>query len=624
MHPGGTSALPATGNDTPPVLPDFEILGELGRGGMGIVYKARWRSANRVVALKVIRKDRLQHDEAVRRFRREAQAAARLHHPNIVQVFDSDHSGDTHYLAMELVDGETLERIVERDGPVPFAQACGWMRQAALGLQHAHEQALVHRDIKPANLMLTGSGLAPGGLAPGHNSPSTKHQTLSTTQQIKVLDMGVARLFQLAGGQNPGESFSTLTQGGAVIGTADYIAPEQLEDPHRADIRADLYSLGCTFYFLLTGHVPFPGGSLISKLDKQRWQMPTPVDEVNVEIPAAVAGVVRKLLAKKPADRFQEPAELAHALEELARGGYTGAGAPRTALREIRRLSGSGDSIAAVAIAPDGNRAVSGGKDRVLRLWDLATSQATASFPKQTQEIRAVAFAPHGDLVAWAAGVAVRLGDAAKGVELRRLGGHTDAVRGLAFAADGQRLVSAGEDKTLRLWDVPAGREVHRMARHTAGATCCAADGDVALSGSRDQTLRLWDLRNGQELHVFTPSAGTVLAVALAPDGRLAASAHFDTLVRLWDLNAGRELRRFHAHKQMVTTVAFTPDGKHLVSGSQDQTVRLWQLDTGLELASAALGTGVTALAVAPGGKQVLAAGANRILYLLELPKGES
>jgi WD40 repeat protein len=308
----------------------------------------------------------------------------------------------------------------------------------------------------------------------------------------------------------------------------------------------------------------------------------------------------------------------------LARSGYTGAGAPRAALREIRRMSGHSDSIAAVAISTDGSRAVSGGKDRVLRWWDMATGQSTANFPKQTHEIRAVALAPHGDVLAWAAGVAVRLGDPVKGIELRRLGGHTDAVRGVAFAADGQRLVSAGEDKTLRLWDVPTGREIHRMARHTAGATCCAADGDVALSGGRDQTLRLWDLRNGQELHIFTPSAGTVLAVALSPDGRFAASAHFDTLVRLWDLNAGRELRRFHAHKQMVTTVAFTPDGKHLVSGSQDQTVRLWQLDTGLELASAALGTGITALAVAPDGKQVLAAGADRALHLLELPRGES
>src|SRR2546425_6811583 len=121
--------------------------------------------------------------------------------------------------------------------------------------------------------------------------------------------MGVARVLQL-GGQATPESLSTLTQGGAVIGTADYVAPEQLEDPHGADIRADLYSLGCTFYFVLTGQVPFPGGSLVSKLDKQRWQIPTPVDELRLDVPAPVAEVVRKLLAKKPDDRYPTPGEL--------------------------------------------------------------------------------------------------------------------------------------------------------------------------------------------------------------------------------------------------------------------------------------------------------------------------
>src|SRR5262249_31072649 len=138
-----------------PTLADFEILSELGRGGMGIVYKARQLSIDRVVALKVIRKDRLQQEESVRRFRREAQAAARLRHPNIVQVFDSDHTGDTHYLVMEFVDGITLERLVEKSGPLPIERACDFIRQAALGLQHAKERALVHRDIKPSNLMVT-------------------------------------------------------------------------------------------------------------------------------------------------------------------------------------------------------------------------------------------------------------------------------------------------------------------------------------------------------------------------------------------------------------------------------------------------------------------------------------
>src|SRR5438128_1968578 len=149
-----------------PRLPDFEIIGELGRGGMGIVYKARQLSRDRIVAVKVIRKDRLIHEEAIRRFRREAQAAARLAHPNIVILHDSDHAGDTHYLVMEYVPGETLERLVEKRGPLAVAQACDYIRQAALGLQHAYEQSLVHRDVKPSNLMVTWAGAKPGMAPP--------------------------------------------------------------------------------------------------------------------------------------------------------------------------------------------------------------------------------------------------------------------------------------------------------------------------------------------------------------------------------------------------------------------------------------------------------------------------
>lgn len=617
LHPPDWQPAATVGVDVPPTLADFEILGELGRGGMGIVYKARWRKQNQIVAIKVIRQDRLQHAEAVRRFRREAQAASRLHHPNIVQVYDSDHTGDTHYLVMEYVDGRTLERLVDQHGPLPLARACDYILQAAQGLQHAHEQALVHRDIKPANLMVVQSGLASG-----ESDHTNTHYASLATHQLKILDMGVARVLQLAGSSAPGESFSTLTQGGTVIGTADYVAPEQLEDPHSADIRADLYSLGCTFYFLLSGQVPFPGGSLVSKLDKQRWQTPTAVDELRVDVPAAVAGVVRKLLAKKPADRYRTPAELVGALSDLARSGFTDAGTPRRVIRERRRLVEHGDIVAAVAFSPVGANAATGGKDRILRLWDMAGGRVLRSFAKQTQEIRAIAFAPDGARLAWAAGVAVRLGDAATGQEQTRLAGHSDAVRAVVFNTDGQRLLSAAEDKTVRLWDAASGREILRMARHAAGVTCCvsAADNSVALSGSRDQTLRLWDLRNGQELRVMAPSAGAVLAVALTPDARLAVSAHFDTLVRLWDLFTGRELRRFQGHKQMVTSLALTPDGRFLLTGSQDQTVRLWQLDTGLELANASLATGITALAIAPDGKQVLAAGSDRSLIELELP----
>src|SRR4051812_14906492 len=313
-----------------PRLPEYDLIGELGRGGMGIVYKATANATGRVVAIKVIRKDRLQHDDAVRRFRREAQAAARLNHPAIVRVYDSDHTGDTHYLAMEYVPGVTLERFVEQNGPVEAKLACDFIRQAALGLEHAHEQGLVHRDVKPSNLMITpGSGRCDDG----------------TPAQVKILDMGVARVLQSE--QHPGESLSTLTQGGSVIGTADFVAPEQLEDPHGADIRADLYSLGCTFYYLLAGEVPFPGGSLVSKLDKQRWQTPTPVGELRPEVPAVVARVVARLMAKQPADRYATPGAVAEALEQLARSGYEGGDQPGLRLAEVRRLRGHSDAVGA-------------------------------------------------------------------------------------------------------------------------------------------------------------------------------------------------------------------------------------------------------------------------------------
>src|SRR5262245_40610886 len=303
MHPQPLPVRAVPLDQPPPQLPDFEILEEIGRGGMGIVYRARQKRGDDIVAIKVIRKDRLQHEDAVRRFRREAQAAARLSHPNIVQVHDFDRAGDTHFLVMEFVDGITLEKYVEYAVPVTIPQAGEFIRQAALGLQHAHEQALVHRDIKPSNLMIT---------------PRPDDSREASDYAVKLLDMGVARVSQLSG-QAPGESLSTLTQGGTVIGTADYVAPEQLEDPHGADVRADLYSLGCTFYFVLVGDVPFPGGSLISKLDKQRWETPALVNVARPEIVPAVAAVIAKLLAKNPTERFQTPAELIAALDELAR-----------------------------------------------------------------------------------------------------------------------------------------------------------------------------------------------------------------------------------------------------------------------------------------------------------------
>ncbi len=273
------------------VLGPYVVLERLGEGGMGTVFKARHQKLGRVVAVKLIRKERLAHPDAIRRFYREVQAAAQLEHPNIVRAYDAGEAGGAHFFVMEHVEGTDLARHVKRHGPPSVERACDYARQAALGLQHAFERGMVHRDVKPANLLLAAKG-----------------------DVVKVLDMGLARLDRP---ETDAGASSTLTQEGVVMGTPDYIAPEQARDSHTADIRADLYSLGCTLYFLLTGRAPFPGGSLTEKLLKHQMDEPRPVEELRPETPPAVTAVVRKLMAKRPADRYQTPAEAAAALASV-------------------------------------------------------------------------------------------------------------------------------------------------------------------------------------------------------------------------------------------------------------------------------------------------------------------
>lgn len=601
-NPGGWQAWPAPEGESIPELEGFTILGEVGRGGMGVVYQAKRVDTGTMVAVKVIRQDRLMHDDAVARFRREAQAASRLDHPNIVGVFDSDHTGDTHYLVMEFVDGITLEHLVDRQGPLAIDQACEYLRQAALGLQHAFEQGLVHRDIKPANLMVTPAPGSPGG----------------SVGVVKILDMGVARMLQVVGGP-PGDSINTLTQRGAVLGTPDYVAPEQLENPHQADIRADLYSLGCTLYFLLTGQVPFPGGSLLSKFDKQRWEAPKPVQLLRSEVPPGLEALLSKLMAKDPGERFAYPLELAQALEVLAARGYQGLA--RGALRLVRRLQGHSGPVWSAVFSPDGRWVLSGGKDRSARLWETSTGKLVRVFAPLPQEIRCVGFTPGGRQVVMGSGVTVRMAGLESGQEVRRFSGHSDAVRCLAFTADGKYLLTGSDDKSLRVWDVSSGRERQRLARHGGSITGLAvtSGGETALTASRDQTVRAWDLTSGQERGCMSGGGGAVLGLSLASGDQVAASAHFDTLLRLWDISSGLELRRLPGHKQMVTGTAFSADGRLLISGGQDQTVRLWDVESGRELACGMEHQGGIH-AVSCQGNLCLSAGGDGVVMLWEMP----
>ena len=290
----GPSALPAELQNHP----RYRIVEQIGKGGMGEVYRSEHKLMNRPVALKLINSQLVIHPQGVERFRREVQAAARLTHPNIVTAFDAEQAGDVHFLAMEFVEGTDLATVVLDRGPLPVDEACECIRQAAEGLQHAHEQGMVHRDIKPHNLMLSPDG------------------------QVRILDFGLASFATesaLIDNEATGDLVADtatrhLTALGSVMGTPDYIAPEQARDAHSADIRADIYSLGCTLYYLLGGQPPHKADSIVEKLKAHAEHVPDAIEAIRADVPEDLAEVIRRMMSKDPAERFQTPAEVAAAL----------------------------------------------------------------------------------------------------------------------------------------------------------------------------------------------------------------------------------------------------------------------------------------------------------------------
>jgi eukaryotic-like serine/threonine-protein kinase len=288
------------GRQTLFTINQYRILDKLGRGGMGHVYKAEQRIMNRVVALKVLAPNLMQTDRAQDLFRREMQLVARLVHPNIVTAYDANHVGGRYYLVLEYVNGPNLDQMVRKQGPLPIGQACEYLRQVANGLQYAHEQGMVHRDIKPANILIQQTG-----------------EGKTAQAVVKISDFGLARLQESSAPGDEGMG-TILTKENTVMGTPDFLSPEQARSLHKVDIRSDLYSLGCTFYFLLTGKVPFPGGATLEKLIRHSTEAPTPAEQLRPDIPAGVAAILNRLLEKNPDDRYQTPDQLGPALVPFA------------------------------------------------------------------------------------------------------------------------------------------------------------------------------------------------------------------------------------------------------------------------------------------------------------------
>ncbi len=311
-------------------LGQYQILDELGRGGFGCVYKARHTLMDRLVALKVIAPERMEDRRARDWFLREVRATTRLNHPNIVLAYDAAEVDGQLFLAMEYIEGPTLHRLVQHQGPLPLGVAWQMLQQSAQALRYAHEQHLVHRDIKPANLLIPATAFAVG-----------RADTEVRPVLVKVVDFGLARLQSQGAGTSMGAG-----REGTFIGTPDYVAPEQARNTGEVDIRSDLYSLGCTFYLALTGRKPFPGNGAMEVILQHIEKQAVPIEHLRPEVPAPLAGIVRRLMEKKPENRFQTPDALLAELNFLCPTGHVGTGRV-SGMREHRLTS-----PAALAISP--------------------------------------------------------------------------------------------------------------------------------------------------------------------------------------------------------------------------------------------------------------------------------
>ena len=648
-----------------PKIAGYEILGELGRGGMGVVYKARHIGLNRIVALKMILSAEHAGRQAVARFRVEAEAVAQLRHPNIVQVYDIGEQDGRPYFSMEFVEGGSLAKRIDGQ-PQPPSWCAAVCAKLALAMHSAHSQGIVHRDLKPANVLLS-TPLVPAGRRAGVRGPITRILSLDDPMapglEPKIMDFGMAK--RLEGG-------TPLTHSGAMMGTPQYMAPEQASgETKRVGPPADVYALGAILYTMLTGKPPFSAGTAMEVLRKVLGEEPTPPTMLHKRIPPDLETICLKCLQKEPAKRYPNANELAADLRRflnhepiVARPAGLWERAAKWAKRRPAAAALIGVSaLALLALAGGGlwynaqlvaerNKAVAeaqraGALEQKQRLEAERARGAEAQATRRLADslvLQADALCQAGrpreslDLYNEARGALTSLGEPTLAVEtglfelcsaypapLNTFSGHTNFVSSVAFSPDGKLALSGSDDNTLKLWNLAMGRELRTFSGHsgTVLGVAFSPDGKLALSGSYDKTLKLWDVVRGRELRTFSGHTNTVTSVAFSPEGKLAISGSYDSTLKLWEVATGHELRTLSGHTHFITSVAFSPDGKLALSASNDKRLRLWDVTTGRELQTFNGHTHfVTSVAFSPDGKLALSGSQDCTVKLWDMATG--